>query len=285
MCRDVHSRAEKRVNAAGYLFASVQNVARQSVRSIVRALRIMSETKDSAESLESTSEKPDAETAPDAETSASPDADGPKVEDVASNEADEQEGAEGADEDEGVSTDAGAQDEKTDSAGKSPENAENDDAELPEGEVLLPPGNPLRVVRGGSAIAGGVLAALILMALRPQYRLGVPLGFLAILIATFGVLDLCGTFDDPDERVAKRLHWRELAEPLAMFASSTLGFVGAICLAVAGRLGRLRRRSSCRRAFCRRSWVWHGQPSGSACGRGGNHYLSPNDMVFGSSRS
>ena len=217
MCRDVHSRAEKRVNAGGYLFASVQNVASSLSRLIVRALRNMSETKDSAENLDPTSDKPDAENPPDAETSVS-EADGPA-------RATE-------------NTDEGEKEEKEDESNdESGESADKPESIPPEAEVLLPPGNPLRVVRGGSALAGGVFGALILMALRPQYRLGVPLGFLAILIATFGVLDLCGTFDDPDERVAKRVHWRELAEPLAMFGSSILGFAGAICLAVAGRLG------------------------------------------------
>lgn len=188
----------------------------------------MSEIKDSTSDLEP-SDQPEAEPA--------------SVEDsLASDQAEARAGAS-----EKASRDAAHETKADEDSGDESDEEEEEEAEagaekdadetLPEPEVLLPPGNPLRVARGGSLLAGGALAAFLLMALRPQYRLGVPLGLLAILIATFGLLDLCGSFDDADERVAKRVQLRELAEPLAIFGSGLLGLVGAICLAVAGRIG------------------------------------------------
>ncbi|MBK9262874.1 MAG: glycosyltransferase family 39 protein [Polyangiaceae bacterium] len=172
------------------------------------------------------SSKPDAEAATEAAAEAEKTSDGDEDDDA--DDADD----EGADDEDDAAGEVESETKKNDGV-----TSEDDPPEAPEPEVLLSPGNPLRLVRGGSALAGGVIAALIIMALRPQYRLGVPLAFLAILIATFGVLDLSGSFDDPDERVAKRVQIRELAEPLAIFASGALGFVGAISLAVAGHIG------------------------------------------------
>ncbi len=115
--------------------------------------------------------------------------------------------------------------------------AEADPNADPPPDPLLRPGNPLQLVRGASTIATGALVALLLMALRPQYRVGVPVGLIAILVATFGVLDLCGTFDDPDERVAKRIALAELGAPLSLLGGSVLGLFAAISLAVSGHIG------------------------------------------------
>ena len=207
--------------------------------------RVMSETKDNASELDTTTEPSEAEGSAEGETSSQNDAeaadrgdthaDDAANEEVADAPEDTQPKDNAAEEDEEDEEDEDADDADADNNERAP--VEEKVEAPPPAEAVLPPGNPLQVMRGGSALAGGVLAALILMALRPQYRLGVPLGLLAILVATFGVLDLCGTFDDPEERVAKRVHIRELAEPLAIFGSGVLGFVGAICLAVAGRLG------------------------------------------------
>jgi len=198
----------------------------------------MSDTKDSTSRLDSTPDKSELDTSPDAEaseTSTKPDAESSDPSDTDAENATGEDASEDDPHDDDTDDDAdvAADAEKNEVVTSE---ASNED-QPPAPEVLLAPGNTLRFVRGGSAIAGGVVAALILMALRPQYRLGVPLGFLSILVATFGVLDLCGTFDDPDERVAKRMELRELAGPLAIFASGALGFVGAISLAVAGRIG------------------------------------------------
>jgi 4-amino-4-deoxy-L-arabinose transferase-like glycosyltransferase len=205
-------------------------------------MRVMSEIKDSASQLNPTADQPEAEREPEGDSSESPQAEASadeveKASQEAVAEADDADEDEEDDEedDEEASGDEGKSAEKKHDAAASEEEAEGE----PEPEVLLPPGNPFRVARGGSLFAGGVFAALILMALRPQYRLGVPLGLLAILIATFGLLDFCGTFDDPDERVAKRLRIREIAGPLALFGGGLFGFFGAICLAVAGWIGPL----------------------------------------------
>jgi len=138
-----------------------------------------------------------------------------------------------------------ADEEGSDEEGSDEEDADEEDADEsddaaasePAPDPLLRPGNPLQLVRGSSTLATGALVALLLMALRPQYRVGVPVGFLAVLVATFGLLDLCGTFDDPDDRVAKRLALADLAGPLSLFGGSVLGLFGAISFAVAGYIG------------------------------------------------
>ncbi len=100
---------------------------------------------------------------------------------------------------------------------------------------LLPMGNPLQP-RGAVLLVAGAFAAFCLMAVGPQIRFGVPLGALAILIATFGALDVAGTFDDPDDRVAGSVTLAGLARPLGMFLGGALGLWALICLAVDGRL-------------------------------------------------
>src|SRR5262245_49701171 len=83
-----------------------------------------------------------------------------------------------------------------------------------DGEVeLLAPGNPLRWVRGGAVLVVGALVAFVVMAMSRQFRWGVPLGALGILVASAGALDLLGSFDDPDARVARRTTLGELAGP------------------------------------------------------------------------
>lgn len=101
---------------------------------------------------------------------------------------------------------------------------------------LVPEGNPPRLVRGGVALGLGSLLALAVMAIHRPLRMGVPLGALGVLIATFGVLDLLGTFDDPEERIAHRASLRELLAPLGMLFAGTVGLGSLVALAVAGRL-------------------------------------------------
>ncbi len=72
----------------------------------------------------------------------------------------------------------------------------------PDAPPLLHRGNALRVARGGVTAGVGALFAFLLMAHSAQLRVGVPLGLVFVLIATFGVMDLLGTFDDGDEHVA-----------------------------------------------------------------------------------
>jgi 4-amino-4-deoxy-L-arabinose transferase-like glycosyltransferase len=94
---------------------------------------------------------------------------------------------------------------------------------------LLPPGNPLRWKRGGiTALVGGA-GAFLLMAHDAQLRIGVPLGFVFMLVATWGVLDICGTFDDPGE-VSGHVDASTIGRALAGLVGSGLVF----CAAVAG---------------------------------------------------
>jgi 4-amino-4-deoxy-L-arabinose transferase-like glycosyltransferase len=114
---------------------------------------------------------------------------------------------------------------------EAPHPTENEDDE----PDLLPVGNALRV-RGALALIAGSLLAFCLMAVAPQYRFGVPLGALGILVATLGALDLAGTFDDPADRVAGRATLGDLARPLGLFAGGSISLAGLLCLAVDGRL-------------------------------------------------
>lgn len=101
---------------------------------------------------------------------------------------------------------------------------------------LLPVGNRLRLARGSVAVTVGVLAAFALMAVRAQLRFGVPLGALAILLATVGMLDIAGSFDDTEERVTGRATLAELARPFGLFVGGASALWALITLAVAGRL-------------------------------------------------
>jgi 4-amino-4-deoxy-L-arabinose transferase-like glycosyltransferase len=95
-------------------------------------------------------------------------------------------------------------------------------------------GNRPRLLRGGLTTLIFGLVAFLLMAIDAQFRWGVPLGIVSLCGASFGVLDLLGTFDDPD--VAGHTTMRALAKPLLAFAGAltfTLLFIG---LAAAGRL-------------------------------------------------
>jgi len=101
---------------------------------------------------------------------------------------------------------------------------------------LVPTGNPLRL-RGLALAIPGMLVAFALMAIGPQFRWGVPAGAIAVLVAAAGLLDLLGTFDDPEERVAARTTPGALALPLAIAAYGLAGTFVLISLAVAGVLG------------------------------------------------
>ena len=125
-----------------------------------------------------------------------------------------------------------AEEEDASAGGGNDEGDAADEDEVP----LLPVGNPVRPLRGGIPLLVGSFVAFCLMAVGPQLRLGVPLGALAILIATFGALDLAGTFDDPDDRIAGRVTLAALARPLGLFVGGAFSLWGILCLAVDGRL-------------------------------------------------
>jgi 4-amino-4-deoxy-L-arabinose transferase-like glycosyltransferase len=105
-----------------------------------------------------------------------------------------------------------------------------------DGPPLLRRGNHLRWVRGGLTALLASLVALMMMAHPGQLRWGVPLGSLFIVIASLGVMDFLGTFDDPDDRVAGSHTLRELAAPLLGFLVSFVLFCLALGFAHAGRV-------------------------------------------------
>jgi len=97
-------------------------------------------------------------------------------------------------------------------------------------------GNPLRITRGGTTALVGAFFALLLMGSPTQLRFGVPLGAIFVAIASWGIMDLLGTFDDGDDRLASSTTLGALAAPLIGFVSATLLFVAALTFAQAGRV-------------------------------------------------
>ena len=100
---------------------------------------------------------------------------------------------------------------------------------------LVRRGNPLRIVRGGGTALLGCFLAFLLMARQGHARWGVPLGAVFIAAAAWGVMDLMGTFDDPDDRVASSVTLRSLTAPLVSFVFTSLLFFATLGLATAGR--------------------------------------------------
>ncbi|MCL2450104.1 MAG: glycosyltransferase family 39 protein, partial [Polyangiaceae bacterium] len=101
-------------------------------------------------------------------------------------------------------------------------------------EPLIRPGNPLRIVRGGLTAAVASFLTIVLMGFEGQLRWGVPLGALLVSIASFGVMDLLGTFDDPDDRVAGSINLAALARPLGTCAGAWVLFCLVLGFAQAG---------------------------------------------------
>jgi 4-amino-4-deoxy-L-arabinose transferase-like glycosyltransferase len=95
-------------------------------------------------------------------------------------------------------------------------------------------GNPLNKWKGGVTAGIGAVLAYLFMAYSGQLRLGVPLGTLCIAISTFGVMDLLGTFDDPEEYVETRTTLSALGWPLAQVVSSMLLYCATLMGAQSG---------------------------------------------------
>jgi 4-amino-4-deoxy-L-arabinose transferase-like glycosyltransferase len=119
-------------------------------------------------------------------------------------------------------------------AGEPPDDDEGS-PEPAEEHPLLPPGNPLRLARGGGTALVGAFLAFLLMAQHGQSRWGVPLGTVFVLVAAWGVMDLLGTFDDADERVAASVTLRAMLGPLGRLVGAWLAFCVLLGLATAGR--------------------------------------------------
>jgi 4-amino-4-deoxy-L-arabinose transferase-like glycosyltransferase len=96
-------------------------------------------------------------------------------------------------------------------------------------EKLLAPGNPFRWMRGGLTALVGLVGAFLLMAHDAQLRWGVPLGALFIAVAAWGLMDLLGTFDDADARVARSVTLADLAPSLGRVGVGILAFAVALC--------------------------------------------------------
>jgi 4-amino-4-deoxy-L-arabinose transferase-like glycosyltransferase len=111
-----------------------------------------------------------------------------------------------------------------------PPKAEEKDEKEEEKTPLLAKGNPLRRMRGGVTAGVGGLLAFVLMAHNGQLSFGVPLGVVFVLVATWGVMDLLGTFDDADGNVANRTTLDALIGPLAYAGLTFLG----LCLSLWG---------------------------------------------------
>ena len=128
--------------------------------------------------------------------------------------------------------------EKSETSETSEARAEPPPPSEPKPEVttpLLRKGNPLRVVRGGIPALAGGLIALLLMAHHGQWRWGVPLGALFVAIASWGVMDLLGTFDDPDDRLGSTTTLEAIAPRLAAFILTSTLFCLTLGYAAAGR--------------------------------------------------
>ena len=95
-------------------------------------------------------------------------------------------------------------------------------------------GNPLQGVRGGLIAGIASFLALLLMAKHGQLRWGVPLGAVFVGIAAFGVMDVLGSFDDPEDRVAHTVTLARVRAPLAAFLVLVFLFLVSLSFASAG---------------------------------------------------
>ena len=106
-------------------------------------------------------------------------------------------------------------------------------------EPLILPGNPGRPKRLGWALAA-LLPLFLIMACDRHFGFSVPLGFGALLIAAFAILDALGTFDDaarPEQAAPARAPTlRELTPRLIELGASLLALTAALRIAVAGAL-------------------------------------------------
>jgi 4-amino-4-deoxy-L-arabinose transferase-like glycosyltransferase len=105
-----------------------------------------------------------------------------------------------------------------------------------EGDALLAKGNPLRMARGGVTAGIAIFQAYLLMAHNGQLRIGVPVGVLLVAIATFGVLDVLGSFDDAAENIATETTLGALAVPIARTVATLVLYAMTIAGGLSGAL-------------------------------------------------
>src|SRR5262245_36261595 len=111
--------------------------------------------------------------------------------------------------------------------------APNEAASDATGEVLVPPGNPLRP-RSLALFVFALFVPFLLMCADLHFAFSVPVGAVACAIAAFALLDVLGTFDDA--AVAGATGLRSLAPRLLELTGSTALVVALVRLAVDGRL-------------------------------------------------
>ncbi len=130
----------------------------------------------------------------------------------------------------------GAETSRSESADEHPKDAEkggDENAEDDDEEELLARGNPLRWKRGVIAILAGGIPAFLLMAKNGQNGWGIPLGFLFICVAAFGVMDLLGTLDDEVDTVEGSTTLSALLPSAAVVGLLAVAFGGSLWLAQA----------------------------------------------------
>mgnify|MGYP000952189215 CR=1 FL=1 len=93
---------------------------------------------------------------------------------------------------------------------------------------LLARGNPFQWKRGLIAILGGGIPAFLIVARNTQAVWSIPVGFLFIAVATWGVMDLLGTFDDADEHIATTTSAGALVGPLLQSFLLAAAFAGSL---------------------------------------------------------
>ncbi len=95
---------------------------------------------------------------------------------------------------------------------------------------------PLLARRGtasGTCAAAGwrssvVLAPLTIAGHDSQWRWGGPVGALFLVVTAWGIMDLLGTFDDPDDRVAASSRLSARRTPIVRVVVTMLAFLGAV---------------------------------------------------------
>ncbi len=126
---------------------------------------------------------------------------------------------------------ASAKDEKKDDKKDEKKDEKDDDKKEPKEDKLLPRGNPFRWARGGVITLTAGFLGFLLCAHDGQLRWGVPLGFLCVLAASLGILDLVGSFDDKpsaDAVVAHRTDLGRLARPALLLVATSAIFLAAL---------------------------------------------------------
>jgi 4-amino-4-deoxy-L-arabinose transferase-like glycosyltransferase len=96
------------------------------------------------------------------------------------------------------------------------------------------PKAPLHPVRGSLLTLIGVAAPFLIMAADRHFSFSVPVGFVSLLIATCGVLDLLGTFDERARERTTQLELGALLPRLVELIAAVVVQIVALRLAVAG---------------------------------------------------